>query len=138
MARSIINDMLQMLIYQQLLGPIFGGISSRLGGGTFRAGLSSFGGGRARGGPVAAGTMYEVNEEVPELLTMGNRQFLMMGQQGGHVAPLDDAKGGTMAAPEVNLRVMNVLDPKLVEQWAASPAGERIIMNIISRNQGLA
>jgi SLT domain-containing protein len=33
----------------------------------------SFGGGRAGGGSVAAGTFYEVNERGPELLTTGGR-----------------------------------------------------------------
>lgn len=46
---------------------------------------SLFGGGRASGGPVSAGRMYEVNENNPELLNVGGRQFLMMGSQGGSV-----------------------------------------------------
>lgn len=43
-------------------------------------------GGRAIGGPVSAGGMYEVNEKGrPELLQVAGKQYLMMGSQGGKV-----------------------------------------------------
>jgi len=48
---------------------------------------SMFGGGRAGGGPVAAGGLYQVNENGPELLAVGGRQYLMMGPQSGTVQP---------------------------------------------------
>lgn len=56
--------------------------------------------GRASGGPVGAGKMYEVNEQgVPELLDFGGRQFLMMPTDGdGYVTPLSGGAGGTGAA----------------------------------------
>lgn len=48
-----------------------------------------FGGGRATGGPVSAGRLYEVNETgTPELLDIGGKQMLMMGRQAGTVIPL--------------------------------------------------
>ncbi len=62
----------------------FGGILSTVAG--------FFGGGRASGGPVSAGRMYEVNERGPELLNYGGKQFLMMGAQGGSVSPNAQAK----------------------------------------------
>ena len=34
-----------------------------------------------------------------------------------------------------NIRIVNVLDPGIVENWASSAAGERVIMNVIRRNQ---
>jgi len=37
-------------------------------------------------------------------------------------------------APQ-NIRIINVLDPGIVENWASSAAGERVIMNVIRRNQ---
>lgn len=52
------------------------------------------GGGRAAGGPVYPQTMHPVNElGVPELLTTGGRQYLMMASQGGQVTPLKPADG---------------------------------------------
>lgn len=43
--------------------------------------------GRAIGGPVSAGRMYRVNERGPEMLDVGGKKFLMMGDQGGNVTP---------------------------------------------------
>lgn len=48
---------------------------------------SFFGGGRAAGGPVAPGMMYEVNERGdPEMLSSGGRDYLLMGSKGGQIA----------------------------------------------------
>ena len=56
---------------------------------------SSLRGGRASGGAVDAGGLYQVNERGPELLTVGGRDYLMMGGQGGYVTP----NGGGSQAP---------------------------------------
>lgn len=53
------------------------------------------GGGRAAGGFVSAGSMYRVNENGPELLSMGNRDYLMMGAQSGRVSPAGSVGGAT-------------------------------------------
>lgn len=54
---------------------------------------SLFGGGRATGGPVGAGMLYDVNERgTPELLTVGSKTMLMMGAEGGRVTPLDNLR----------------------------------------------
>ena len=42
---------------------------------------------RESGGSVGAGKMYEVNERGPELLSVGNRDYLMMGARHGSVTP---------------------------------------------------
>jgi hypothetical protein len=50
-------------------------------------------GGRAIGGPVQSGNMYEVNEAgAPEILSVGGKTFLMMGNKSGYVSP--GKKGG--------------------------------------------
>lgn len=83
----------------QSLSDVFSSLASSVGslfsgggeGGGFGGILSTvagfFGGGRASGGPVSAGRMYQVNERGPELLNVAGRQFLMMGSQGGSVTP---------------------------------------------------
>jgi len=43
---------------------------------------------RASGGAVQAGGFYQVNELGPELVTMQDKTYLMMGHQTGHVTPL--------------------------------------------------
>lgn len=63
-------------------------------------------GARQYGGPVRGGGLYEVNEGgVPELLTSGGSQYLMMADESGFVTPLnngtntlidDDASAGNV------------------------------------------
>jgi len=49
-------------------------------------------GGRARGGAVASGKIYRVNElGMPELLNVDGKQFLMMGPKGGSVTSVDQS-----------------------------------------------
>lgn len=56
---------------------------------------SFFGGGRAIGGPVAGGKLYEVNENgAPETLSVGGKDFLLMGRQGGVVKPNAQGSAG--------------------------------------------
>ena len=67
--------------------------------------------GRAFGGSVSAGKMYEVNElGMPELLTFGGKQMLMMPENGnGYVTPLGGVtgSGGVGGAPIVVNVTMN-------------------------------
>jgi len=96
MVQSMINDILKMLVYQNLTGPLASGISSVLSGGTFASGWTSFSG-RASGGSVSSGKMYEVNERgIPELLSIGNRQFLMMADKSGYVDALTSGSPGSV------------------------------------------
>ena len=62
----------------------------------------SVAGGRALGGPVSAGGLYQVNERGPELLSSGGKNYLMMGSQGGNVTPNNQMGGGSGAITIVN------------------------------------
>lgn len=62
--------------------------------------------GRASGGPVAAGALYQVNERGPELLSVNGRDYLMMGAQSGHVTPNAGA-GGSAGQGELKLTIIN-------------------------------
>ncbi len=53
---------------------------------------------RATGGPVAANSLYEVNELGPELYNEGGRSFLMTGANGGSVTPLTAGGGAGIHA----------------------------------------
>jgi lambda family phage tail tape measure protein len=53
---------------------------------------------RATGGPVAANSLYEVNELGPELYNEGGRSFLMTGANGGSVTPLTAGGGAGIQA----------------------------------------
>jgi hypothetical protein len=67
---------------------------------------SLFGGFRASGGPVAANTLYRVNERGPELLQTGGRQYLMMGNRGGNVVP---NRGGSGGGQVINITINNAV-----------------------------
>jgi lambda family phage tail tape measure protein len=75
-----------------------GATSSNLG--ASQAGYSNvdFSGYRASGGPVAANSLYEVNELGPELYNEGGRSFLMTGANGGSVTPLTPGGRPALAA----------------------------------------
>jgi lambda family phage tail tape measure protein len=67
-------------------------------------------GGRAGGGSVGSGQMWEVNEKGPELYTTEGRTFLMTGGRGGYVTPLSAGNSGDGSASaggrvEVNVYV---------------------------------
>jgi hypothetical protein len=84
-------DTLFNLAASNVIEQLFGQTGSTSGGssGNWISALAGafFGGGRANGGPVEANGLYRVNERGPELLTVGNRDYLMMGGQSGSVTP---------------------------------------------------
>lgn len=97
LATSIVADITRIIVKQQIVAPLMQALGGGGGsGGGALGGLFSglFGGGRATGGPVSAGKLYEVNERGrSELLNVGGRQYLMAGQNGS-VTPSAGAAGG--------------------------------------------
>lgn len=86
-AQDILRITTQQLITKPLANFLTGAIGSSLGG--------IFGGGKALGGPVAAGGLYRVAENRPEMLTVNGESFLMMGNQRGNINPNPSmARGG--------------------------------------------
>lgn len=110
--KSILADMARIATQQAASGLLSGIAGSALGAwfsggsatsaGSTQAGYSpeimdSFvSGQRAVGGPVAANSLYQVNELGPELLNQGGKTYLMMGAEGGTITPL--GAGPTSAA----------------------------------------
>jgi hypothetical protein len=99
---NLLLDMAAKALAANIMDAVFGNAKGQQGGGgggSALAGFASFfaslfGGGRAHGGPVSAGKMYEVNElGEPEVLTAGGRDYLMMGSKPGSVS----ADGGGMS-----------------------------------------
>lgn len=65
-----------------------------------------FGGGRATGGSVKAGRIYEVNEgDIPELLKQGNRTFLLPGRDGMVMPPSQGRLAGAGGGMSVNVNM---------------------------------
>lgn len=63
--------------------------------------------GRASGGRVTRGSLYEVNERGPELLQEGGKTYLMMGARSGSVIPNSALSGAGTAAPVLNITILN-------------------------------
>lgn len=149
--KSLANSIIADIIRIQIRAAAVSFLSSAFGGGMSAAGVQSSGavtspvtgwgsvsgtalpslsGFRANGGGVSAGKMYEVNERgTPELLTVGNKQLLMMAGQSGSVAPLSGGQmqvarvptpegraAGAGAAPVINLTIVGAPSQPEVKQ----------------------
>jgi hypothetical protein len=106
LSSTVIKEIIAMAAMEKVIRPLtkaFGDLAGSFGGFNFGGGKSSSipipgfkPQGRARGGPVSAGGIYEVNENnTPELLNTGQKQFLLMPQsQSGSVTPVAMGGGG--------------------------------------------
>lgn len=115
-------------IFNAFQTPQAGNTSPGAGGGwgsLFTSIAGMFGGGRAGGGPVAAGGLYMVNENGPELLAVGGRQYLMMGPQAGVVQPASHSRapGGTT----INVAVQPTSTRRTADQVATAVARQQRI-----------
>lgn len=109
----------------------YGSANAGAGGATgFFASLASvFGGGRAMGGPVTAGSFYEVGEfNRPELLELGGRQYLIPGDDG-RVTPA----GGSASGGQVNNVTINIGgDARARDVRDASASVARNVLAVVS------
>ncbi|WP_223535602.1 phage tail tape measure protein [Pseudomonas sp. GL-B-16] len=131
--KSILADMARIATRQAssaLLGSLVGAATNYFTGGGTGNGLAAgsagatssnlgasqagyigvdFSGYRAAGGPVAANSLYEVNELGPELYSEGGRSFLMTGANGGSVTPLSTGgpglSGGGGGSTQISVQV---------------------------------
>lgn len=125
LADSIVADIARIIVKQQIANAVaaaseyFKGSSFGQAAGSFFSGLL---GGRANGGPVQAGGLYEVNERgTPEVLSVGGRDFLMMGATGGNVKPT--AAGAARTINVTNQFTINgPVDRRTQTQMAAEAA----------------
>lgn len=88
----------------------------------------------ASGTNFAPGGLSIVGEQGPELVNLPRgSQVIPAGRTAAMLS------GERQPAPQVNVapRIINVLDPSLVGQWAATPSGEQAIINVIQRNRSL-
>lgn len=112
LANSIVADITRIIIKQQIsnalgvaggaggeggfIGQVFGALMGSKGS-TNSPGGSGWGldlGGRAIGGPVSPGGAYRVNENGPEILSTGGKQYLMMNGAYGQVTPVSGVSTG--------------------------------------------
>lgn len=120
LAKSVISDLMQMLIYQNLTKPLFDGIQSS---GIFSdiGSALGFGGGRATGGPVVPGQYYVVGENGPEVLVPGT---------SGTVIPNGGGGGGVV------INVNNTASGVEATATARTNDGQTIIDVVVERVRG--
>lgn len=162
LANSIVADITRIIIKQQIAnaltaamgmsgsGGVLGFIGSvagaLLGGGgatsaassTYSLSTGSSGLGlkmpRAIGGPVTPGGMYQVNEKGPELLTVGQKTFLMMGgNESGMVTPTSGSSGESSRPLVVNVQMPQGATRQTGQQFGAQIARE---LTLASRRNG--
>lgn len=93
---------------------------------------SQFSGAYDQGGQIPAGKIGIVGEYGPELV---KGPASVRGRElSSRTYP--DGGGQPAAAPaQVNVRNINVLDPSLVGDYLGTDEGEKLIMNVVQRNQ---
>ncbi|BAO89019.1 phage tail tape measure C-terminal domain-containing protein [Caballeronia cordobensis] len=97
MTASILKDLAKMLVYQNVMNPIFSSISKGVSGFDW---ASLFGGGRISGGPVSAGRMYQVNE-IP-----GRTEYFLPNVPGRIVTDAGASNVGGGSNVTVNVHMM--------------------------------
>jgi hypothetical protein len=95
--------------------------SSFSGGFDWTSLLSGF---RAEGGPVDANALYRVNERGPELLSVGNKDFLMMGSRAGRITSNEKLGSGSQVSQFNNFMIQGRMDRR-TETQIASEVGIR-------------
>lgn len=150
--KSILADMVRIEAQRAasgLLGSLVSwgstAVSAWFGSGTTSAGSTQAGytpqimdnfvsGQRAAGGPVAANSLYQVNELGPELLSQGGKTYLMMGEQGGSITPL--GRGVTPALPATSSSgtMISVSAPVSVAVADRSEEGMELDQSLLQQN----
>lgn len=113
-----------------VMNPITGGMVSG-GGGSSGAGFwasligAFMGGGKAGGGTVMPGGLYPVNERGTELLSIGGKDYLMMGSQAGRITPNHQLPtGGRPFTQNLNVTIAGRPDRRTPDQIARAAGRE--------------
>lgn len=135
-ANSVIQQVARLLAEKAIAAIFGGGFGAAPGGdagGLFGTVLGSiFGPGRALGGPVYPGRIHPVTERgEPEVLTVGQKQYLITGNQGGMVQPVSNTvnQGNTSLVvnlpPEERRRSASALAANLMREAGRAQARNR-------------
>ncbi len=88
----------------------------------------------ARGGIVSQPTVFPFSKGIGLMGEAGPEAILPLRRGAGGRLGVD--AGNSQPAAPAATRIINVLDPGIVGDYLATPAGERAIINVIRRNRG--
>ena len=111
MVTSILKDLAKMLVYENIMKPLFGMVSTGVTGGGFDF-ASFLSGKRQSGGPVSAGGVYEINE-IP-----GRREYFIPNVPGR--VTTDAGGGGPGGTPGVVVNVHMAKDDSATQDTTAN------------------
>lgn len=96
---------------------------------------TQFSGAYDKGGNIPAGKIGLVGEFGPELVRGPANVTSRKDTADAFRSAQDSGQGSQAPSPVVNLRNINVLDPKIVGDFMATDAGEQLVMNVVQRNK---
>ncbi|MFA7087529.1 MAG: phage tail tape measure C-terminal domain-containing protein, partial [Aliarcobacter sp.] len=139
MIDSMIRDLLRMMVYQNITKPLFGfvgGLFANAHGNAFQNGnVIPF----AKGGIVSRPTIFPMAQGAGLMGEAGPEAILPLTRIGGDLGVKADV--GPSPDPQPmhvgegrGIRIVNVLDKSIINDWARSPQGEKIIMNYIYKS----
>jgi len=110
-------------------GPLAGllGLQSNVAGGTgglLGALFGGFGGGKAGGGPVSAGTPYVVGENGPELFVPSSSGSIVTNQVNG---------GGSFGGSQIVVNNYTAADTETKQSRQQGPDGEQVVIDIVRK-----
>lgn len=98
------------------------------------AAMAGFAGAFDKGGTIPGGKWGIVGEFGPEIVK-GPANVTSREKTAELLRSSRQEKSAPAAAPVVNLKNINVLDPTIVGDYLSSPAGEKVLMNTIQKNK---
>lgn len=133
MLKRMVAEALAADVSKYLLGDLVTGGSGK---GVFGGFLASiFGGGRASGGPVSGGMVYEVGEmNRPELLSAGGKSYLIPGNDG-NVTPV---AGGVSIVQNINVSGGASRGEVMTAMQVAKEQAKREVMESMRRGGAFA